>query len=148
MEELRKPISRKNFLKQSVKAGLIGITAGTVIERTSHAQATTWCGIDRTTIQWNPVVDETKCAGCGVCATTCPNKVYKFDYTARKAKVANPNSCQVGCTACANFCPTSAITHSVAPETPRDKAQKMMQKLPVMKNVMADLEKRKGELSI
>ena len=149
MKELQKPISRKDFLKQSVKVGLAGIAATTVAGRTvSSAPAKTWAGIDRSTIQWNPVVDEKTCAGCGICVTTCPNAVYKFDYTGRKSKVVNPNNCQVGCTACANLCPTSSITHSVAPQTPRDKAQQIVLKNPVMKNVMADLDKRKSELSI
>ena len=148
MEESRKPISRKKFLKQSVTVGIAGLVGTTVQESTSSAQQATWCGIDRSTIQWNPVVDAAKCAGCGICVTTCQNNVYKFDFTARKAKVAQPNNCQVGCTACANLCPTSAITHSVAPETPREKAQKIFTKYPVMKGVMADLEKRKAELAL
>jgi NAD-dependent dihydropyrimidine dehydrogenase PreA subunit len=149
MEELRKPINRKDFLRQSIKVGLAGVAATTIVGKTASAQAAkTWCDIDRSTIQWNPVVDETKCAGCGVCVSCCPNTVYKFDYTARKAKVASPASCQVGCTACANLCPTSSITHSVAPETPRDKAQKIIQKYPVLKFVLSDLEKRKATFTM
>ena len=140
-------ITRKDFLKQSVKVGVAGLTAGAVAESTAHAQeAGTWCGIDRAKIQWNPVVDETRCVGCGACVITCPNGVYKYDYTNRKAKVANPTSCSVGCTACANFCPVGAISHSEG-ETPRDKAQKILTGNPVMAYVVKELQNRKGELA-
>ena len=74
MEKHNGTISRKNFLQQSVKVGLAGLTAHVVLEGSASAQSSsagqktmnfdTWCGIDRKTIQWNPVVDESKCVGC------------------------------------------------------------------------------------
>jgi len=86
MEKDQGAISRKNFLQQSVKVGLAGFTAHAVFEGSASAQGggagqktmnfDTWCGIDRKTIQWNPVVDESKCVGCGLCVTTCGRKVY------------------------------------------------------------------------
>ena len=68
-------------------------------------------GVNREQIQWNPVIDESKCIGCGMCVTTCGRGVYKFDYENMKSKVANPNNCVVGCTGCDNICPQKAITH-------------------------------------
>ncbi|MFC1511925.1 4Fe-4S dicluster domain-containing protein [Candidatus Latescibacterota bacterium] len=145
--EKQQRINRKEFLKQSVKVGVAGLTANAITKETAEAQeAGTWCGIDRAKIQWNPVVDEAKCVGCGACVITCPNKVYKYDYTNRKAKVAAPTSCSVGCTACANLCLVSAITHSEG-ETPRDKAQKILMGNPAMAFVVAELQKRQDELT-
>ena len=88
MEKHQGTISRKNFLQQSVKVGLAGLTANVVLEDSASAQGAaqktmnfdTWCGIDRKTIQWNPVVDESKCVGCGLCVTTCGRGVYRYDF--------------------------------------------------------------------
>lgn len=41
-------------------------------------------GIDRDKIDWHLVVDESKCIGCGMCATSCGRGVYKFDYEKKK----------------------------------------------------------------
>jgi ferredoxin len=149
-------ISRKNFLQQSVKVGLAGLTAHAVLEGSASAQSSsagqktmnfdTWCGIDRKTIQWNPVVDETKCVGCGLCVTTCGRSVYRYDFENSKSKVVEPSHCMVACNTCANLCPVGAISFTEG-ETPREKAQKIVQKNNVVKIAQAQLESRKEELS-
>ena len=148
-------VSRKQFLNQSVKAGLVGIASGVACGRSAEAQNTvavkqvdfsSWLGIDRSTIQWNPVVDESKCVGCGLCVTTCGRKVYQFDYENKKSKVVEPSHCMVACNTCANLCPVGAISFTEG-ENPREKAQKIVQKHNVVKIAQAQLESRKEELS-
>ncbi|MGD9629371.1 MAG: FAD-binding oxidoreductase [Pyrinomonadaceae bacterium] len=68
-----------------------------------------WHGIPRESIVWNPTVDEDACIGCGTCVTGCSRLVYRYDYELRKAVVVDPLNCMVGCTTCANTCPTNAI---------------------------------------
>ncbi|MCA1759656.1 MAG: hypothetical protein LC658_07785, partial [Bacteroidales bacterium] len=41
--------------------------------------------------------------------TGCSRMVYRYDYDLRKAVVVDPLNCMVGCTTCANTCPTHAI---------------------------------------
>ncbi len=69
-----------------------------------------WHGIAREAIEWHPTVDDDVCIGCGTCVTGCSRLVYRFDYTRLKAIVVDPLNCMVGCTTCANTCPTNAIT--------------------------------------
>ena len=107
-----------------------------------------WHGIDRNTINWYPVVDESKCIGCGTCATTCGRGVYKFDYTKRKSVVANPNHCLVGCQTCANLCPVGAISFVKNTQTTREKAQKIVKETGVFVNVKQELESKKDQLKI
>ncbi len=102
-------------------------------------------GIDREQIQWNPVIDESKCIGCRLCATTCGRKVYKFDYEKKKSKVVNPKNCMVACQTCANLCPVSAIAFSKG-ETTREKAQKIVKGKNILPKIKVELEKRKEEL--
>ena len=156
MEKDQGAISRKNFFQQSVKVGLAGLTAHAVFEGSASAQGSgagqkttnfdTWCGIDRSTIQWNPTVDESKCVGCGLCVTTCGRKVYQFDYENKKSKVVEPSHCMVACNTCANLCPVGAISFTEG-ENPREKAQKIVQKHNVVKIAQAQLESRKEELA-
>jgi len=68
-----------------------------------------WHGIPREEIVWNPSVIEEACIGCGTCVTGCSRLVYRYDYERQKAVVADPLNCMVGCTTCANTCPTHAI---------------------------------------
>jgi CDP-4-dehydro-6-deoxyglucose reductase len=69
-----------------------------------------WHGIPRVQINWHPTVDSDACIGCGTCATGCSRLVYRFDFEAKKASVFDPLNCMVGCTTCANTCPTHAIS--------------------------------------
>lgn len=68
-----------------------------------------WHGVAREAILWNPTVVEDACIGCGTCVTGCSRLVYRFDYEGKKAVVVDPLNCMVGCTTCANTCPTHAI---------------------------------------
>lgn len=68
-----------------------------------------WHGIKREEIAWYPTVDLHKCIGCELCFVTCGRMVYAMDYEAKKALVAEPYKCMVGCTTCGNICPTNAI---------------------------------------
>lgn len=68
-----------------------------------------WHGVPREQINWNPTVVEDACIGCGTCVTGCSRMVYRFDFERKKAVVVDPLNCMVGCTTCANTCPTHAI---------------------------------------
>ena len=102
-------------------------------------------GVDREKIQWNPVIDESKCIGCGMCTTSCGRGVYKFDYEKKKSKVANPTNCMVACQTCANLCPMEAISFAEQDEI-REKAQKIVKDFQLLLKVKDELETRKTEL--
>jgi len=107
-----------------------------------------WHGIDRSLIDWYPVIDESKCIGCGMCATTCGRGVYKFDYSKRKSVVAEPNHCLVGCQTCANLCPAEAISFVQEAQTTRQKAQEIVKETGVFANVKIELESKKEQLAV
>lgn len=69
-----------------------------------------WKGIDRSEIDWNPKIDESKCTGCGMCVTSCGRKVFDFDYEHNKSVVARPHQCMVGCKSCEAWCIFDAIS--------------------------------------
>ena len=69
-----------------------------------------WKGVPREGIRWNPTIDDTKCVGCGMCVTTCGRDVYGFDVEKKKAVVAHPLQCLVGCTSCEAWCVFGAIS--------------------------------------
>lgn len=102
-------------------------------------------GVEREQIKWNPEVDESKCIGCGLCATSCGRGVYKFDYENKKSKVANPNNCMVACQTCANLCPVKAINFAKEDKT-REKAQELVRNFQLIPKAKEELEKRKDEL--
>jgi len=104
-------------------------------------------GIDRDKIDWHPIIDESKCIGCGMCATSCGRNVYKFDYKNKKSKVVNPNNCMVACITCANLCPVGAISFVKDGDTPRGKAQRIVKETGAFKNVKTELEQRKNDLA-
>ena len=112
---------------------------------TNNPQFDKWHGIDRASIDWQPKIDETKCIGCGLCATTCGRKVYKFDYDNKKSKVVNPKNCMVACQTCANLCPASAIMFSEG-KTTREKAQKIVKENNILPKIKSELENKKDEL--
>ena len=111
----------------------------------NNAQFAKWHGVDRAAIDWQPKIDESKCIGCGLCATTCGRKVYKFNYENKKSKVINPNNCMVACQTCANLCPAGAITFAEGLTT-REKAQNIVKETKVLPTVQKELETRKEEL--
>jgi ferredoxin len=104
-----------------------------------------WHGIDRASIDWQPKIDESKCIGCGMCATSCTRGVYKFDYENKKSRVVSPNNCMVACQTCANLCPVGAIRFT-EDETTREKAQKIVSDFQLLPKVKEELEKRKEDL--
>jgi len=71
----------------------------------------TWHGIDRVDIPWYPTINEGTCIGCELCFVTCGKNVYSMGEMNNKYKaiVAEPYACIIGCTTCANICPTNAI---------------------------------------
>jgi len=69
-----------------------------------------WHGIPREEIPWHPTVDEDACIGCGTCVVGCSRLVYRFDFERKKAVVADPLNCMVGCRTCASTCPANAIS--------------------------------------
>lgn len=68
-----------------------------------------WHGMPRSAIDWYPTVITDRCAGCGLCVTSCGRGVYAFDYEQNKPVVAVPQMCMVGCTTCATICLQDAI---------------------------------------
>jgi CDP-4-dehydro-6-deoxyglucose reductase len=69
-----------------------------------------WHGIPRAEIPWHPTVDPDVCIGCGTCVVSCSRVVYRFDFERKKAVVADPMHCMVGCRTCASTCPANAIS--------------------------------------
>ncbi|HOL21654.1 MAG TPA: 4Fe-4S binding protein [bacterium] len=69
-----------------------------------------WKGIPREEIEWAPIIDENKCVGCGMCFTTCGRDVFDYDKDKKKAIVARPLQCMVGCTSCEVWCVFDAIS--------------------------------------
>jgi formate hydrogenlyase subunit 6/NADH:ubiquinone oxidoreductase subunit I len=104
-------------------------------------------GVDREKIQWNPVIDESKCIGCGMCVTSCGRGVYKYDYKNKKSKVVNPTNCMVACQTCANLCPMGAIAFAEENDTPRAKAQRIVSDFQLLLKAKEELGKRKNELN-
>ena len=84
------------------------------------AHRITWVQLpfDRDTLQrsygapWFPVIDRTRCTGCGTCADYCLFSVYAPEQGLppnSKIRVAMPQYCKIGCPACARLCPTGAL---------------------------------------
>ena len=69
-----------------------------------------WKGIPREEIEWYPTIDESKCVGCGMCVTSCGRNVFDYDWEKKKAVVARPLQCMVGCTSCQVWCIYNAIS--------------------------------------
>lgn len=67
----------------------------------------TWHGIPRDEIPWLPTIDADACIGCQLCYITCGRSVFEMHDAV--AVAASAMECMVGCTTCANVCPTNAI---------------------------------------
>lgn len=66
--------------------------------------------VPREKIPWFPAVDEDACIGDRECIEFCKNNVFDWDEGLGKPIVARPYNCVVGCDACAQICPSEAIS--------------------------------------
>jgi NAD-dependent dihydropyrimidine dehydrogenase PreA subunit len=69
-----------------------------------------WKGIPREEIDWAPIIDRSRCVGCGMCVVSCGRNVFEYDVVENKAVVARPLQCLVGCSSCENWCVYNAIS--------------------------------------
>ena len=58
--------------------------------------------------RWHPVIDYSRCTGCGQCMQFCLFGVYELD-GAETVRATHPDNCKPGCPACARICPVGAI---------------------------------------
>lgn len=58
-----------------------------------------------------PVLNRTRCKGCGLCIAFCPKKVFEADFEG-KPVIKAPEAC-IGCMACDYRCPDFAMTVAV-----------------------------------
>lgn len=58
-------------------------------------------------VPWYPVIDQTRCVGCGACHDYCLFSVY--ERVGKKVRVAVPLNCKTGCPACSRICPEGAL---------------------------------------
>ncbi len=101
-----------------------------------------WHGVPREMIDWHPTVNEDACIGCGTCVTGCGRGVYRFDFGRKKPVVAEPLNCLIGCTTCANTCPTHAISFP-----PLERIAQLLEKPEVHHVVEEELLARQDQLS-
>lgn len=102
-----------------------------------------WHGIPRREIPWFPTIDEKACINCGLCYVTCGRLVFEMDEEKRKAVVVGPYRCMVGCTTCANICPTEAIAF---PE--RSTVQKIEREHKILKFVREEAKAKKAKVAL
>ena len=102
-----------------------------------------WHGIPRADIPWHPTVDPDVCIGCGTCVVSCSRVVYRFDFEHKKAVVADPLHCMVGCRTCASTCPANAISF---PD--RDLVLALEERPEVRHAIEDELLARRGQLSL
>ena len=63
-------------------------------------------------VPWFPVIDRSRCTGCGTCADYCLFSVYTTDRqceASERIRVCAPLNCKTGCPACSRLCPTGAL---------------------------------------
>jgi NAD-dependent dihydropyrimidine dehydrogenase PreA subunit len=73
-------------------------------------------------IAWYPVIDYSRCVGCGKCVDFCMFGVYsKKD--GNKVAVEKPANCKTNCPACARMCPAQAIIFPKVGEVPINGAE-------------------------
>ena len=63
-------------------------------------------------VPWFPVIDRSRCTGCGTCEDYCLFSVYTLDRHRplnERIRVSSPLNCKTGCPACSRLCPTGAL---------------------------------------
>ena len=63
-------------------------------------------------VPWFPVIDRSRCTGCGTCEDYCLFSVYTIDRqrsSSERVCVSSPLNCKTGCPACSRLCPTGAL---------------------------------------
>jgi ferredoxin len=76
-------------------------------ENSNQPQSINAIGIKSDWPSWFPVIDYSRCSGCGQCADFCLFGVY--EKTEGSVIVVNPQDCKNNCPACARICPQTAI---------------------------------------
>ncbi|HEV51709.1 MAG TPA: 4Fe-4S dicluster domain-containing protein [Thermoprotei archaeon] len=104
-----------------------------------------WHGMDRNAIKWGPVIDETKCVGCGFCVVQCSERrnVFGYDEQKRKAVVLDPENCMVGCNNCQVACLWDAISFPDASGI-RDLAKQLVESGKAKEELEERLKKNPG----
>lgn len=59
-------------------------------------------------VPWYPVIDRTRCSGCGTCLDYCLFSVYSRGAD-KAVRATAPLNCKTGCPACARICPEAAL---------------------------------------
>ena len=71
----------------------------------------TFMGVQRDKIDWNPKIDYSRCDFCLECTKFCPHKVFEVRETdAVRLIVRNPHNCVVFCRACSKICGPDALS--------------------------------------
>ncbi|MEI7945162.1 MAG: 4Fe-4S dicluster domain-containing protein [bacterium] len=63
-------------------------------------------------VPWFPVIDRSRCTGCGTCEDYCLFSVYTSNRKSPlngRIRVSSPLNCKTGCPACSRLCPTGAL---------------------------------------
>jgi ferredoxin len=85
-----------------------------------HSKRITWKALpyseqalkDEYGVPWFPVIDRSRCTGCGTCEDYCLFSVYAIDRHRplnERIRVSSPLNCKTGCPACSRLCPTGAL---------------------------------------
>ena len=72
-----------------------------------------------------PVINYSKCIGCGTCYNICPTDIFKYDEKTHLVTVAYPNECWY-CGACSYDCPRREL---FVPNSPWHVCRKRMMNL-------------------
>ncbi len=103
----------------------------------SKIEFSRWLGVDRKKIDWYPIIDETKCIGCGMCIAACERGVFEYDKDEHKSKVKSPYDCTIGCDNCRVYCPVGAI--SFPQKNRREFIQSLLKKYGIIAKIRKEL---------